>query len=188
MNNQQVGILTTSLVVLYLLLRKPKNTANITEEPTVITAPVVGSFLYPIVPQISIRTQDAWGHGAYAASRDGGSRKHAGIDIVTVPGQLIQSPVDGVVDRISKPSSVAGRTYLSGLRIIGTGVYSGWTVTMWYFLPYMAASIRGVTIYKGQVLGTAQSLSEGYDDQMTNHVHLQIETDAGNFVDPTSLL
>ncbi|GAB6053942.1 hypothetical protein JCM17960_27620 [Magnetospira thiophila] len=52
------------------------------------------------VPGGTIRPQDGMGDGRYGASRDGGKRKHTGVDFVAKPGQDVVSTVDGTVTKL----------------------------------------------------------------------------------------
>ena len=133
--------------------------------------------IYMISPtgRNEIRQPDNHGQGYYGAKR--GDRKHKGIDLVCSPGQVIFSPITGVVIREAKP--YAGMEY-SGLLIQGTNI----EIKMFYFEPDPRFFGRESTqhVQAGQPVGIAQKISDRYTG-MTDHIHLQIES-----IDPELLL
>ncbi|MCH1932422.1 M23 family metallopeptidase, partial [Shewanella sp. A25] len=46
------------------------------------------------------RTEDTYGSGAFGASRDGGVRRHEGVDFRAAAGQSVVAPLSGYVTRI----------------------------------------------------------------------------------------
>ncbi|MFI1772531.1 RHS repeat-associated core domain-containing protein [Thalassobellus citreus] len=131
-----------------------------------------------------IRTQDGHGSGEFHASRDGGSRLHAGIDITTIVGQDITAPIDGVV------RNFVGRTSgIPMLQIFPSDTTLGieridilYVNRLNNIRPWVNYNItRGET-----VLGTAADLSGlGYPATITPHVHVQIHSGA-EFINPTN--
>lgn len=88
-----------------------------------------------------LRGCDSYGCGGYGASR--AASPHDGADYISSPGQVVQSPVDGVVVRVSNP--YAGDSRYSGLVVNSAG---GHQVTVWYISPN--AGVVGTTVYAGQ--------------------------------------
>lgn len=120
------------------------------------------------------RKCDAKGCGYYGASR--GTRKHVGIDFVTVVGEPIYAPVSGKVTRL--PYAASDLVH-RGIEIkTGNEVHQ-----LFYIKPSVPV---GTYVKKGQIIGTADDLRKKYGSSMTNHVHHEIEVN-GKFIDPTYL-
>ena len=124
----------------------------------------------PVLPYRGTRDTDAYGSGTFLASRDGGIRSHRGRDYITVPGDPILSPIDGVITRIPRAYPDAD---LTGIEIETDRI----RVKMLYLRPTVAIGTR---VRRGQMVGTAQDVS-GYwmgkaprASPMVSHVHLEI--------------
>ena len=117
--------------------------------------------------------RDAHGSGAYGASR--GSRSHKGIDVFTVPGDLVYASISGVVKSTAPYTSpsTSQAAINTGVKIIGTGDYSGMTIYYFYVKP--SSGIIGKGIEKGMSIGLALDITGAYPG-ITNHVHIQIGT------------
>lgn len=126
--------------------------------------------------KLIIRGKDAWGDGAFGSSRDGGERKHNGVDIVTVDGEEFRSLGSGTITKLGYPYK-------------GNYIYRYVQVTskdgsVWRYF-YVNPSVElGLKIIKGQILGKTQSLEDRYKG-ITPHVHFEIMVN-GKYVDPTS--
>ena len=125
---------------------------------------------------------DKHGSGAYGASRAGGTRSHKGIDVYTLPGDEVFASIDGVAKSTApygdpEPKQVPINT---GVKIVGTGDYSGMTIYYFYVKPH--SGIIGKSVKKGKALGKALDITGAYTD-ITNHVHVQIGRPTGNNVD-----
>ncbi len=131
----------------------------------------------------ALRGQDAYGNGHFGASRDGGARKHMGIDILTVIGQNLVSPTTGkAVNYIGSSSgkpmiditpSNSG-TGIEKVRILYVNIPAG--VNAWS--PYNVKA--GKTL-----IGTAANLGDlGYPKEITPHIHVQVMV-GGKWIDPT---
>lgn len=120
------------------------------------------------------RKKDAKGEGHYGASR--GSRKHMGIDFVTVPGQNIIAPISG---KVTKLPYAASDLVHRGIEIKnGNEMHQ-----LFYVIPLVKV---GQMVKKGQIIAKADSLLSKYGASMTNHVHHEVEVN-GKFINPTSL-
>ena len=111
---------------------------------------------------------DTAGSGYWLAQR--GSRLHQGIDFTLPggPGQLVLSPITGVLKRIAYP-------YSDDQEIRGCEIRGDVWIKMFYFRPY--DSLVGQRIAMGQPIGTAQDVTERYPGQgMTPHIHLEVIT------------
>jgi hypothetical protein len=128
------------------------------------------------------RDMDPAGSGVFGASRDRGGRKHLGLDLISVPGDEVVSPIFGVITKI-------GWAYADGklgsIHIKGSGQHDGAEVK----LLYVSASVHVGDILKaGDPIGTAQDVAGYYDAKdvhgMTNHVHgeLKLIVDPGGYL------
>ncbi|MBK7056199.1 MAG: peptidoglycan DD-metalloendopeptidase family protein [Leptospiraceae bacterium] len=119
-------------------------------------------------------------HGSFwvwLIQRSKRKRKHNGIDFICEPGQVIVSPVDGIVIRQAFPYT--DKNY-SGV-LLGNDSLS---LKMFYFIP--DKKVLGKRVKQGDRLGIAQDISKRYsskDRKMIPHIHLQIEC-----LDPTVLM
>lgn len=113
------------------------------------------------------RSHDHYGFGAFDASRDGGERRHEGVDYVSRPGQTVVAPMSGYITHL-------GYAYSDdpGLRSIEiTNPALNYVARVLYVSPDVKL---GQAVHLGDALGKAQSLQVKYPDGMTNHVHVQI--------------
>ena len=51
----------------------------------------------PLVSVMRSRVHDDYGSGQYGVSRDGGSGRHMGLDVVVPPDAYVNCPLDGNV-------------------------------------------------------------------------------------------
>ena len=131
-----------------------------------------------VVQPLKMRNDD-WGQGHFGAPR--GSRTHAGIDLVVVPGQLVYAPISGRIKRYATP--YAGEEY-SGLVIQGDAPFEGIEIKIFYMSPSIAP---GAPVVPGTVIGQAQAISERYGITMKDHVHVEMRV-RGKLVDPAPLI
>ena len=114
------------------------------------------------------RGRDAWGSGAFGASR--GSRDHNGIDYHVVRGTKICSLTDGRVTKLGYP-------YGDDLsyRYVEVTDAGGFRHRYFYVEPTIGL---GEMVDRGTVIGLAQDIKARYDDnpqrQMRNHVHYEV--------------
>lgn len=121
----------------------------------------------------SSRASDRFGSGQFGASR--GSRKHQGLDVKAKPGEVVHSPIDGVIVRECVPYAP-----FTGLLIRGTGEHSGYEVKLFYVQGNFCGSVKA-----GEPIGTAEDLAVKYPG-ITNHVHLEVRKN-GAIVAPFDL-
>lgn len=144
----------------------------------------------PVRPYRGVRNHDSWGAGNFGASRDGGSRKHDGLDFLTVPGDEIVAVIPGRVVR-------TGWAYPDGkmnsIHLHGTGEFDGWQVQYLYVNP--DAALVGPPFQPGDRIGIAQDVagywtakSPGHAEPMKNHCHLRITIVESRLVDPAHYL
>jgi hypothetical protein len=110
---------------------------------------------------------DDWGSGEFGAPR--GQRKHAGLDFVCAPGELVLSPCRGVITDIGY--CYADTPYYRLLRIHEGSCIVG----LLYVKPLVGMN---EAVGPGTPVGVAQNIKKRYttiDKQMVNHVHLEVE-------------
>ena len=129
---------------------------------------------------------DKWGSGHFGAGRgnhsDGAKKYHDGLDLVVEPGELIWSPIDGVVEKVDYP-------YGSDLSWKGIQIVNGkMRAELWYMEPDEA--LIGEYVYVGDPIGKAQDISLKYRDPkkvlkygiMTPHIHLRFTNLPGMYL------
>jgi murein DD-endopeptidase MepM/ murein hydrolase activator NlpD len=126
------------------------------------------------------RVHDAYGSGAFGASRDGGSRHHEGVDYQAQAGQDIAAPISGFVTKI-------GYAYDNhpDLRFVEiTNPATGYAARVFYINPQVTV---GQTVRLGETIGAAHTLQDVYPGGMTDHVHLEI-AERGRRLDANDLI
>ncbi|MEH0197032.1 M23 family metallopeptidase [Caulobacter sp. CCNWLY153] len=126
------------------------------------------------------REHDDFGNGAFGARRDGGSRRHEGVDYVAVAGQAAKAPMSGYVTKI-------GYAYADApdLRFVEiTNPALGYVARAFYVDPDVEV---GQTIRLGQVIGTVASLQKHYPG-ITDHVHLEVIKPGGRRINAAALI
>ncbi len=129
----------------------------------------------------AMRGVDAYGSGAFGASRDGGSRAHRGIDLIATPGEPVRAPIAGVVTRIG--AAYAGQDGLTFVEIVNPVTH--YTARLLYVGPTVEA---GRAVAAGDVVGAAQDLAKRYPHGITNHVHVEFDGRLGGRLDPAVVL
>ena len=144
-------------------------------------------FLPPNKKGWKIRGTDCYGSGSYGASR--GSRSHKGVDIKSDEGDNILSPMDGYISSTGYRIYANKCSYLVGVDVTGTGIYSGYKIRLFYVKGNVPLN---TVVKKGDVIGTQQSLQKNcYPNMtngkycMTNHVHVELIVN-GIKKDPTT--
>ncbi len=123
----------------------------------------------------SVRLMDHFGSGLFNAPR--GKDKHNGVDFICKPGQVVVSPIDGLIVRKAFP--YFDKEY-TGVLLENDSL----SLKLFYFIP--DKKILGFKVKQGDRLGIAQDISKRYNTQeqkMIPHIHLQIET-----IDPMVLM
>lgn len=135
--------------------------------------------------KLSIRGTDKYGCGAFGASRDGGTRRHEGVDIVTVDNSVFNSLNDGTISKL-------GYVYKGNFtfRYVQVTHKDGSAWRYFYVNPNDADGKKivelGLKVKAGQPIGITQSLQFKYPG-ITPHVHFEIIGNGG-FVDPTEIV
>lgn len=127
------------------------------------------------------RDHDAYGEGRFGARRDGGSRRHEGVDYVAHPGQVVAAPISGYVTKIG--NAYSSDTRLKYVEITNPALRVA--ARVFYINPKVE---EGDTVAIGHPVGTARSLQRKYPGGMTDHVHLEIIDRRGVRIDATKVL
>jgi hypothetical protein len=127
-----------------------------------------------------LRDSDAFGYGAYHASRDEGARLHEGADFLARTGQTVVAPISGYVTKI-------GYAYADDLdlRYVElTNAATGYMARVFYVVPSVAV---GDAVRLGRAIGQSMSLQGRYPG-ILNHVHVELTRIGHGHVDPCALI
>lgn len=127
------------------------------------------------------RGTDAYGSGAFKASRDGGERQHQGVDYVASAGQAVWAPISGLVTRIGYAyGDDPGLRYVeienAALKI---------SARVFYIAPQVQV---GQVVRLGTPIGIAQTLQARYPGGIVDHVHLELGDSAGHKLNAATLI
>lgn len=125
--------------------------------------------------------RDAAGDGRYGATRKG--HTHEGLDLIATPGETVLAPFDGYYLRDGRPYANDARYSEAVFRGQGKEVRLMYVQATYLMQP-------GTAFSKGDVIGTAQDVSQRYPGSgMLPHVHVEVlDPETGEHVDPTYLL
>jgi hypothetical protein len=131
----------------------------------------------------ALRGQDAYGNGHFGAPRSGGARKHMGIDILTIVGQDLVSPVTGKAVNYIGTSS--GKPMID-ITPSDSAIEIEKERILYVNIPSEINAWSPYTVIGGKTLiGTAANLGDlGYPKDITPHIHVQVMI-GGKWVDPT---
>ncbi|MBU1374512.1 MAG: M23 family metallopeptidase [Alphaproteobacteria bacterium] len=127
------------------------------------------------------RLHDAYGDGEFGARRDGGSRRHEGVDYTARAGQPVAAPMSGYVTKIGYAYS--GDQSLQFVEITNPAL--NYAARVFYVNPKVEV---GDAVAIGRPIGTAHSLQRKYPGGMTDHVHLEIIDRSGDRIDATRMI
>jgi len=114
--------------------------------------------------ELELRGNDPTGHGYYGAKR--GNRSHNGVDIVTVPDEIIVAPFSGVITKI-------GQVYVDPAKFKYIEITSDIYRTRIMYAKGKNIKV-GQRIMEGAHIGTAQDIAGHWGGGMTNHVHMEV--------------
>lgn len=132
-------------------------------------------FASEIVRNQRSRRTDRHGSGQFGSSRDGGSRRHPGLDIATREGEPVLSPIEGEVTREAFP--YRNDRWFRGLVIRGVAEWAGYEIKMFYVQGIICGRVS-----PGSVVGYAQSVARKHPG-ITDHVHLEVRLN-GSLLSP----
>jgi hypothetical protein len=127
------------------------------------------------------RKTDAYGCGEFGARRDGGSRRHEGVDFIADADQPLVAPISGFVSKIG--FAYPGDSVLKFVEITNPALH--YTARVFYIDPQVAV---GQAVHVGQPIGVHHTLEHKYPGGMTDHVHLEIVDDHGRHIDATRVI
>ncbi len=127
------------------------------------------------------RTEDAYGFGHFGARRDGGVRRHEGVDYVARPGQVVASPISGYVTKIGY--AYPGEQSLMFVEVTNPALQVA--ARVFYIDPRVEV---GQAVAVGRPIGRAKSLQRKYPGGMTDHVHLEIIDRRGARIDAQQII
>jgi murein DD-endopeptidase MepM/ murein hydrolase activator NlpD len=112
------------------------------------------------------REHDAFGAGEFGASRDGGVRRHEGVDYIARAGQAVAAPISGYVTKIGYAYEDAPE-----LRFVEiTNPALKYVARVFYVDPAVKV---GQPVALGDPIGAVETLQHRYRG-ITDHVHLEI--------------
>ena len=127
------------------------------------------------------RGDDAYGEGRFHARRDGGERRHEGVDYVATVGQAVEAPISGYVTRIG--FAYPDDQTLRFVEIDNPALHL--TARVFYVDPDVAV---GDAVAVGRPIGHAHSLQRRYPMGITDHVHLELVDRKGRKLDAATLI
>jgi murein DD-endopeptidase MepM/ murein hydrolase activator NlpD len=127
------------------------------------------------------RKTDAYGCGDFGASRDGGVRKHEGVDFMADAGQSLVAPISGYVTKIG--FAYPGDSSLKFVEITNPALH--YAARVFYIDPQVEV---GQAVHLGQSIGVHHTLERKYPGGMTDHVHLEIIDTHGERIDAARLI
>lgn len=127
------------------------------------------------------RKTDAYGCGEFGASRDGGARRHEGVDFLADAEQPLVAPISGYVSKIG--FAYPGDNVLKFVEITNPALR--YTARVFYIDPQVEL---GQAVHVGQSIGVHHTLEQKYPGGMTDHVHLEIIDNRGARIDATRLI
>ncbi len=126
------------------------------------------------------RGHDHFGDGRFGARRDGGTRRHEGVDYAAVADQTVGAPISGFVTKIGY--AYGGDDSLKFVEITNPAI--GYVARAFYVDPSVQV---GQAVRLGQSIGAAASLQSHYPG-ITDHVHLEIFRPGGARLNATALI
>lgn len=127
------------------------------------------------------RAHDAYGEGEFGASRDGGSRRHEGVDFCAQAGQKVTAPISGYVTKIGY--AYPGDHQLQFVEITNPALH--YAARVFYVDPAVEV---GQAVAIGRPIGVAHSLQRKYPGGMTDHVHLEVMKANGDRFDAAQVI
>src|SRR5262249_20701978 len=124
---------------------------------------------------------DAYGCGEFGASRDGGARRHEGVDFKAAADQPVAAPISGFVTKIG--FAYPGDSTLKFVEITNPALH--YVARVFYVDPSVAV---GQAVHLGAPIGVHHSLAAKYPGGMTDHVHLELIDTHGERIDAARVI
>lgn len=128
-----------------------------------------------------LRGHDAYGYGEFGASRDGGARRHEGVDFKAEANQPVAAPISGFVSKIGY--AYGGDSQLKFVEITNPALH--YQARVFYVDPAVKV---GEAVAIGHTIGRHRTLSKKYPGDMTDHVHLELMDKRGRRIDATRVI
>jgi murein DD-endopeptidase MepM/ murein hydrolase activator NlpD len=128
-----------------------------------------------------LRRTDAYGCGDFGASRDGGVRRHEGVDFRADADQPVRAPISGYVTKIGY--AYAGDSQLKFVEISNPALR--YAARVFYVDPDV---VVGQAVRLGDRVGRHHTLEAKYPGGMTDHVHLELIDHSGERIDATRMI
>jgi murein DD-endopeptidase MepM/ murein hydrolase activator NlpD len=128
----------------------------------------------------AVRGCDGYGCGGFGSRRDGGGRRHEGVDFDARAGQAVKAPISGFVTKIGEAYVDDGRYRFVEI----TNPALRYTARVFYVDPSVG---EGKAVRLGQPIGRAHSLESRYPG-ITNHIHLELSRPGGRKIDATRMI
>jgi len=120
-----------------------------------------------------MRDCDPQGCGYYGAPR--GNRKHEGVDIVSLPNEIVFAPFKCKITKFGTVySSTSNFKYIE---FKGFGLLSVFKIRVFYAIPFSDELLNvmvGSVLSKGSPMGTTQNISAYHGGGMINHLHIAV--------------
>jgi murein DD-endopeptidase MepM/ murein hydrolase activator NlpD len=127
-----------------------------------------------------VRGCDGYGCGGFGSRRDGGGRRHAGVDFDAAARQPVDAPISGFVTKIGEAYVDDGRYRFVEI----TNPALRYMARVFYVDPSVE---EGQAVRLGQPIGRAHSLEPRYPG-ITNHVHLELSRLRGRKIDAARMI
>lgn len=123
------------------------------------------------------RGQDTFGSGAFHASR--GSRSHNGVDFAAYPGSRAHTVLGGTVTKLGTAyRDTPNYRYVQVTDVDGND---------WRYFYVKPGVMVGDDLHAGDFIGIVQDLDLRYK-AITPHIHLEVITPDGEYVNPKGLV
>ena len=116
---------------------------------------------------------DKSGNGHYGASRSNGTRKHAGVDLEIIPGEIINAPFQAKIIREAYPYTAD----LSYHGIYLQNMEDNSIKLKMFYLEKLSNLKPGDIIERGQPIAIAENITAKYSQNMKAHIHVEIYKD-----------
>lgn len=129
------------------------------------------SFSKKMIPNWKLRGCDPNGCGNYDASRDGGKRKHKGLDVQAEAGTIISTPCDCEIVR-DNIQVYSDNPKFRGIEIKATNPLQRGINLKFFYVTKLPNIAVGQKLLQGTPIATVQNRAEGLN--MKNHVHIEV--------------
>lgn len=134
-------------------------------------APAKFSFVWPVKQDYGTRT-DAVGEGWFRARRGGGTRLHAGVDLLYPVGQRLYSPCDGKAQK--NVDSGGYGSYVVITCKLPLALTKGQTFYVDFLYGHLSqTAVQNQSVTKGQYIGNVGKSGNANSPSVLPHLHLE---------------